>query len=352
MKRYFAVLVCGWVLMASLSTSAAPSAKSDAVEYRHGTLSVTFRGTPIRSVLEQVASKAGIQFLLDSEIQSTVSMQFDKLPLETALRRLLQSHSHALVHSKNKDGSYRISQVKVFKKGQLAIARGERIGSDTYKDGHESATDAAKSDAAKANAFKPGSVKTGQDVAVTDGSGGVDVGAKSGGAEAEPNARIDVHGVRGPAQVMAAIVETRANIDMIERKSIGESQALQSELARTQALLAAGRGGDARELVQKIKTLEQQKSRSEQNNQQMKMAEEVKLNQYQQDLVNLKSPAQQQIEAKAIMNQQAAVMHDQVSQIEVMRQQENLRQASIIAAQKSAAAARSEAMRRQSALKP
>ncbi|MBF0438030.1 MAG: hypothetical protein HQL93_02805 [Magnetococcales bacterium] len=335
MKQFFMVLlmVCG--VLVPLSIGAAVTSGSGEVAYNKGKLSVSFHSTPIRKALEQVAAKAGIQFLMDPEIKATVSIQFKDLPLETALRRLLNHQSHAVVHSPAKDGSFYVSQVKVFKKGSLTYSSFERIGADavTVDKGKESSpSPESPSVSSGKNADKHETAKT--DTQKMSGDDGM----------RQPISRINPHGAGGQAKIMAAIAETQAAMALIERKAAGEKRSLDNELARAEATLASGQG-DPKALVDKIRTLEQQKDRSTLNTQAMMAPELQKMQQLYQDLENFKTPAEQLIEQRAKVNSQAALMRNQMTQVEEARRAEAARQARILAEQKALAARNAEGQR-------
>ncbi len=311
MKRFLLLILFGFVFSGMVSTTLmAASSGAGAVEYHHGQLSVAFKDIPIRTALEQVSSQAGIQFLLDPAINTNLSIKFTDLPLKVALKRLLRSQSHALVHSAAKDGSYHISQVKVFKKGTLSASRFEQIGQDVSKSGQPVA----------AFGVSGNGVGSGQESVVGDHEVAID---QSSGSQ---QSRINVQGVRGPAQVMEAMAKNQADIAMLHRKAEGETRALQFEMARAQAALASGQG-DGRELMQKINTLEQQKARNMQNTLAMlKKAEEERVV-IQNEYVNLKTPAQQQIEARAMQAKQYALNANRVPAAELARRTQLANQA-------------------------
>ncbi|MBF0417415.1 MAG: hypothetical protein HQL86_04115 [Magnetococcales bacterium] len=342
-----------------METSRATSAD---VVYRNGKLSVTMRAVPIREALQQVADKAGIQFLIDPEVSGKVSVQFENLSLEKGLRRLLSGQSHAMVQSTSKDNKEsggqkgdketknvkRITHVKVFKKGSLSLTR-----YDTIKPSEPTNPVVEQKGGTDQTSEKMGDKAGATTKGTSQASSGGDA-AKGRLREVEAStpptpARVDVHGVRGPAQLMAAIQETESAISLIQRKAQGERQAIEYESARTRETLAAGQG-NAKELVDKLTTLDQQKARSEQNTQAMLAPEQQKLQQLRQDLESLKTPAEQQIDNRAMANRQAAVMRDQTSQVEEARRAEAARQAAIIAEQRAIATRNAEA-RRQAEIK-
>lgn len=340
---------------------AAPAASSDAtrradsavagesVVYRNHKLSVNLRAVPIREALQKVSDQVGLSFLVDPEVSGKVSAQFENLSLEKGLRRLLSGQSHAMVHAvpqkggKGDKSAQRITQIKVFKKGNLNLTR-----YDTIHPSEPSEPVVEKKGGEEKNAVKSGDKGGIPSQGAVQGSSGAET-AKTGGREVDSSrppspARVDTHGVRGPAQVMAAIQETESAIALIHRKAQGERQAIEYESARTRETLASGQG-NPKDLVDKLTTLEQQKARSEQNTQAMLAPEQQKLQQLRQDLESLKTPAEQQIENRAMVNRQAAVMRDQAGQVEEARRVEASRQAAMVAEQRANAARETEARR-------
>ncbi|GAB0056526.1 hypothetical protein SIID45300_00834 [Candidatus Magnetaquicoccaceae bacterium FCR-1] len=343
------------------SLNAAPAASSDSsrradssvagesVVYRNHKLSVNLRAVPIREALQKVSDQVGLSFLVDPEVSGKVSAQFENLSLEKGLRRLLSGQSHAMVHAvpqkggKGDKSAQRITQVKVFKKGSLNLTR-----YDTIHPSEPSEPVVEKKGGDEKNAVKSVDKGSAPSQGAVQGSSGAET-AKTGGREVDSSrhpspARVDTHGVRGPAQVMAAIQETESAIALIHRKAQGERQAIEYESARTRETLASGQG-NPKDLVDKLTTLEQQKARSEQNTQAMLAPEQQKLQQLRQDLESLKTPAEQQIENRAMVNRQAAVMRDQAGQVEDARRVEASRQAAMVAEQRANAARETEARR-------
>jgi hypothetical protein len=94
------VTVVGWPLWMAASASSSSYAASVSLASQDGMelLSVEARAAPLQELLSEVARLAGFQIAGNVPIGRTVSVDFTRLPLDRALRRLLSGESFIFVH--------------------------------------------------------------------------------------------------------------------------------------------------------------------------------------------------------------------------------------------------------------
>lgn len=89
------------------------------LDYASGKLSANVSNVPLVKVLEALSAKSGIKVLLDESLKSkTVSAEFENLPIEKGIKRLVQPHSSAMIFGKRTTPAGRVefyvSELKVF----------------------------------------------------------------------------------------------------------------------------------------------------------------------------------------------------------------------------------------------
>ncbi|NIS61843.1 MAG: hypothetical protein GTO13_14435 [Proteobacteria bacterium] len=97
------------------------------VEYNQGSLSVSAKNANLQKALAIVAEKTGVLVNIPKGLGKSITIQFDRVPLEEGLHRILRDTSYALVFSPSdeKDGAGIVSGVFVLS--------GETKGSRTSK---------------------------------------------------------------------------------------------------------------------------------------------------------------------------------------------------------------------------
>jgi len=109
------------VLILSVIFTVAPFvvAEPDSIVYNpeSGTLTATVVKTPLSLLLMKLADQTKIEIFVAPSIKDEkCTVQFENLPLETAIKRLLTSFSHVIVHTK-KDNVLRLTSLKVYPQG-------------------------------------------------------------------------------------------------------------------------------------------------------------------------------------------------------------------------------------------
>jgi hypothetical protein len=75
-----------------------PSQLLSYVRYQDGLLSVKVHQLPLTILLQEISRLSGIDISIDPSIVQQVSLEFDNLPMEEGLKRLLRSHNIVLVY--------------------------------------------------------------------------------------------------------------------------------------------------------------------------------------------------------------------------------------------------------------
>ncbi len=93
-----AVTGCLLGLIAAPVQEAAADSATDAVRYdrQRDRLSVSVRDRPLVGLFEEISSETGVGLVVHGADHGAVTAQFDDLPLESALKRLLRGHNYAM----------------------------------------------------------------------------------------------------------------------------------------------------------------------------------------------------------------------------------------------------------------
>jgi type II secretory pathway component GspD/PulD (secretin) len=67
------------------------------IHFERGRLTVALREAPIKAVLEEIGHRTGIEIVFLDSIRQNISLEFENLPLEEGVRRLLKNYGLSLV---------------------------------------------------------------------------------------------------------------------------------------------------------------------------------------------------------------------------------------------------------------
>ena len=89
------------------------------LDYNLGKLSANVSGAPLQKVLETLSAKCGMSVFLDTSLKSKkTSAEFENLPLEKGIKKLVNPYSSAMIFGKRITPEGRseffISELKVF----------------------------------------------------------------------------------------------------------------------------------------------------------------------------------------------------------------------------------------------
>jgi HEAT repeats len=111
------VLVTGSPAWGLSPTSSSPRAGAVSVVWENELLSVTAREVSLGAVLAEIARVVGFEVTGAVSGERPVSVEFERLPLDRALRRLLPEQSVMFVYGEGEAGSVRLRQVVLVSSG-------------------------------------------------------------------------------------------------------------------------------------------------------------------------------------------------------------------------------------------
>ncbi len=88
--------------IAALLLSAAPAWSAGPVTMEDGLLTMKARNMPLREALQQIASQAEVEIVVQGGAEQTVSADFSRTALEEALRRLTQDFNSVFLYGPNR----------------------------------------------------------------------------------------------------------------------------------------------------------------------------------------------------------------------------------------------------------
>ncbi|RMH51492.1 MAG: hypothetical protein D6682_04355 [Zetaproteobacteria bacterium] len=215
----------GTLLLAALLLAAAPASaaidRRQTVAFDHGRLSATLRDAPLRQVMRQLATRAGLNLYLGKSVQGRVSASFHDLPLERALRRILRQRNYILTY----DGAGRPRQLWLLNRGEAAY--------DLIHGYRDAPADRPSSD---------------------------DAPRSTEGGRQQPNAAAPLHGAMAAAVVRDRMKRSR---EQARRASTGYyliQQHRGAQLARLRRALATAPSDKRPAIVRKLAAIEQGQS--------------------------------------------------------------------------------------------
>ncbi len=124
----------GTILLAIVFLSVASSVTAQTqngeflITYNEGLLSLSVESINLNRVLTAVAKKAGISVTSPKQLEKAITAEFDGVPLEQGLRRILKGSSYALIYapSGEENGAEIVSGVFVFPEGPKEARRSTR----------------------------------------------------------------------------------------------------------------------------------------------------------------------------------------------------------------------------------
>jgi hypothetical protein len=84
------------------------------VKLENGLLSVSLIDVQLKDVLEEISEQGKIKIIMEKDIEQSLTMEFNELPLEEGLKRLLEGTDYYMIFSPGKPTSpYLIKEVKI-----------------------------------------------------------------------------------------------------------------------------------------------------------------------------------------------------------------------------------------------
>lgn len=103
------------------------------ISVQHGLLSVKVHQLPLQALLKEISRLSGVEIVIYGSITETVSMQFENLPLDEGLKRLVGSSGVMLVYEES--SSQKRSPAKTALKKAIVLSKGEGISPGTTGQG-------------------------------------------------------------------------------------------------------------------------------------------------------------------------------------------------------------------------
>jgi len=257
------------------------------------TLSVKLMDSDITDVAKLLSQRAGIKILLDRSIGQTISSEFQNLPLELGIRRLLRPVSSAFVFIKEKGPSdedrFRLNTVKIFQSGNM-------LGAEFEEFDQAASAEAEMPPVARASVLKTDSERR------NDKSGNKRLGSQ----HQKPGYRRQRPGAYGEKR--REIMLTRQNLDTIRSKKKAETDAANHKIMELKAQLFKNASPDQRPaLMRALYQAEQELVKIKTVNSQLIMDEERNLRELSQESTSLehrKKFAEAQAELESHLNGQ------------------------------------------------
>ncbi|MCW5206988.1 hypothetical protein VU08_08705 [Desulfobulbus sp. F5] len=105
--KYLSIVVTLLFAAVSSSSAAAPNSSHQAVSVKDGLMTMQARNLPLRDVLQNIATQAGVEIVVQGGVAQTVSADFSRTVLEEALRRITQDFNSVFMYGTQKSGQSR-----------------------------------------------------------------------------------------------------------------------------------------------------------------------------------------------------------------------------------------------------
>ncbi len=107
---------------------ASTSKEFSGVDFKNGQLKVSVDKQSFKKVMSEIAKKSEIQILIYFAAEEELTVDFDYLPLEKGLRKLLKGKNYAFCCSREDQQSGRITSVMVFnRKEGVSVAMNDEV---------------------------------------------------------------------------------------------------------------------------------------------------------------------------------------------------------------------------------
>ncbi len=116
--------------IAALLLAAAPAWSAGLVTVEDGLLTMKARNMPLREILQQIASQAEVEIVVQGGAEQTVSADFSRTELEDALRRLTQDFNSVFLY-----GPKRMKKALLYAKNAPAGGRAEGQQQEIFRPG-------------------------------------------------------------------------------------------------------------------------------------------------------------------------------------------------------------------------
>jgi hypothetical protein len=115
--------LCGMVLLLALGSAWAEEAPPFFLSVKDNTLSAKIENAPLGEILRELAHQAQLEVYLGGSIaEEQISTQFDNLPLEDGIKRLLKGKNYTLTYARTA-AAPRVAEIRVISNGSGPISK-------------------------------------------------------------------------------------------------------------------------------------------------------------------------------------------------------------------------------------
>lgn len=115
--------LCSMVLLLSLGSAWAQEAPPFFLAVKDNTLSAKIENTPLGEVLKELARLAQLEVYVGGSVaEEKISAQFDNLPIEDGIKRLLGDKNYSLTYARTA-GSTRVAEIRVVSDGSAPVTK-------------------------------------------------------------------------------------------------------------------------------------------------------------------------------------------------------------------------------------
>jgi hypothetical protein len=121
--------VATWMVSSVTLGMTLAAGPAEGVHYDQKTRSLTLhvQDMPLNEILQTVSAASGFKLSIQADLNRPVTMDFARVPLDQAIRRLVQPNSSAMIYSKTEEGAVVLTSVKIFDKGETQSSPQENL---------------------------------------------------------------------------------------------------------------------------------------------------------------------------------------------------------------------------------
>ncbi len=94
------------------------------VKLKNGQISVKLKNAPLEKVLKEIMSQSGAKIWLNDSIDTTITIEFQNLPIEEGVRKIIKNKNYAFVFAPNESKDGKLSIISSYK-SQETTAKGK-----------------------------------------------------------------------------------------------------------------------------------------------------------------------------------------------------------------------------------
>ena len=91
------------------------------VKFENGQLSVKLKNSPLEKVLKEIMSQSGAKIWLNDSIDTTITIEFQNLPIEEGVRKIIKNKNYAFVFAPHESKDGKLSIISSHKSKETAV---------------------------------------------------------------------------------------------------------------------------------------------------------------------------------------------------------------------------------------